>query len=53
MKKNAYFLSYLAQFFLDCEMFQTKAVEKMKTRILGAVTSSKMVILMRQCGAIM
>jgi hypothetical protein len=31
-------LSYLAQFFLEWEMFQTKVVEKIKTHILGSVT---------------
>jgi hypothetical protein len=30
-------LSYLAQFFLEREMFQTKVVEKIKTHILGSV----------------
>jgi len=28
---NIHFISYLAQLFLDCEMFQTKVVEKIKT----------------------
>jgi len=31
MKTNIHFLSYLAQFFLEWEMFQTKAVQKIKT----------------------
>jgi hypothetical protein len=31
MKTNVHFWSYLAQFFLELEMFQTKAVEKIKT----------------------
>jgi hypothetical protein len=31
-------LSYLAHFFLECEMFQTYIVEKIKTQILCAVT---------------
>jgi hypothetical protein len=34
VKPNIHFLSYLAQFFLELEMFQTKAVEKIKTHIL-------------------
>jgi len=38
MKTNKYFLAYLAHFFLEWEMFQTKVVEKMKTRILFPVT---------------
>jgi hypothetical protein len=29
---------YLAQFFLEWEMFQTKCVEKLKTLILGSIT---------------
>jgi len=39
LKTNTHFLSYLAQFFLECEMFQTEAVEKIKTHILCPVTS--------------
>jgi len=31
METNIHFRSYLAQFFLDWKMFQTKAVEKLKT----------------------
>jgi hypothetical protein len=31
MKANIHFLSYLAQFFLELEMFQEKVVEKIKT----------------------
>jgi hypothetical protein len=34
MKTNTHFLSYLAHLFLECEMFQTKDVEKTKTNIL-------------------
>ena len=37
MKTDVHFWSYLAQFFLEWEMFQTKAVEKIKTHILGSV----------------
>ena len=33
-----YFWSYLAHFFLEWEMFQTKVVEKIKTHILCSVT---------------
>jgi hypothetical protein len=33
MSINIYDHSYLAQLFLDCEMFQTKVVEKIKTHI--------------------
>ena len=37
-KTNIHFWSYLAQFFLEWEMFQTNVVEKLKTRILCSVT---------------
>jgi hypothetical protein len=35
METNIYFSSYLAQFFLEWEMLQTKVVEKIETHILG------------------
>jgi len=38
MKANTHFLSYLAHFFLEWEMFQMKDVEKIKTHILRSVT---------------
>jgi len=38
MKTNIQFWSYLAQFFPEWEMFQTKVVEKLKTSILCSVT---------------
>jgi len=38
MKTDIHFLSYLAQFFLEWEMIQTKFVEKIKTHILYSVT---------------
>jgi len=38
MKTNIIFCSYLAQFFLEWEMFWTKVVEKIKTHILCSVT---------------
>ena len=37
MKPNEHIWSYLAQFFLEWEMFQTKVVEKIKTHILCSV----------------
>ena len=37
MKANIYFLSCLAHFFLECEMFETKVVEKIKTHILYSI----------------
>jgi len=39
MKTNIYFWSYLAQFFLEWEKFQTKFVEKIKTHMLCSITS--------------
>jgi len=33
------FVSYLAQFFVECEMFQTKVIEEIKTQILFSVTN--------------
>ena len=38
MKTNIHLWSYLAQFFLEWEMFQTKVVEKIKTHILRSIT---------------
>jgi len=37
---NIHIWSYLAQFFLEWEVFQTKVVEKIKTHILRSVTFS-------------
>jgi len=50
MHKNQYtfFLLYLAQFFLEWEMLQTKVVEKIKTQIfLSETFLSKIVPFMR------
>ena len=41
MQTDIYFWSYLAHFFLEWEMFQTKVVEKIKTHILCSVTFFK------------
>jgi len=38
MKTNRHFWSYLAQFFLETEMFQTKTVEWIKTHFLCSIT---------------
>jgi hypothetical protein len=38
MKTTVHFLSYLAQFYLQREMFQKKIVEEIKTHILGSMT---------------
>ena len=34
MEINKHFVSYLAQFFLEWEIFQTKVVEEIKTHVL-------------------
>jgi hypothetical protein len=34
MKTNTHFLSYLAHFFLELDMFHTNAVEKIKTHFM-------------------
>jgi len=38
MNTNVHFLSYLAHFFLEWEMSQTKVADKIKTRFLYSVT---------------
>ena len=38
MKTNTHFWSYLAQFFLDWEIFQTEILDKIKTHILSLIT---------------
>ena len=38
MKTNIHFWSYLAQFFLEWEMFQRNVLEKIKTCILCTIT---------------
>jgi len=35
MKTNIHFLIYLAQFFLEWEIFQAKVVEKIKTHFMS------------------
>jgi hypothetical protein len=48
MKASIHFSSYLAQFFLEWEMFQTKVVEKIETYILWSITFfSKIMLFMR------
>jgi hypothetical protein len=37
MKTNTHFLSYLAQFFYEWEIFQTKVGQKIKTHILCSI----------------
>jgi hypothetical protein len=41
MKTNIHFLSYLAQFYTQGEMLQTKVVKKIKTPILFSITFLK------------
>jgi hypothetical protein len=41
MKTNKYFLSYIAQFFLEREMFKEHFVEKIPTHILRLITFRK------------
>ena len=41
MNTNIHILSYLAQFFLEWEPFQTKVVEKIKTHLFCAITVSR------------
>jgi hypothetical protein len=41
MKTYVHLWQYLAEFFLEWEVFQTKAVEKIKTHLLLSVTFSK------------
>ena len=55
MKSNVHFLSHLAHFFLERELFQTKVLEKIKTNLLCSVTVfiSKIVPFMRKCGKIL
>jgi len=38
MKTNIHFLSYLAHFFLEWEMLETKVAEKIKAHIMCSVT---------------
>ena len=38
MKTNLHLWSYLSQFFVEWEMFQTKVLEKIKTHILCSIT---------------
>jgi hypothetical protein len=53
MKTNINLSSYLAQFFLDWEIFQTKFVEKIKTLSLCSATFiffSKIVLFTKEIG---
>jgi hypothetical protein len=51
MKTYIHFLSHLAHFLLECEMFQTKAVEKIVHILcVQEFFFSKIVPFVRQCG---
>ena len=41
MNAHIHFSSYLAEFFLEWQMFQTKVVDKIKTHILYSITFSQ------------
>ena len=45
MKTNIHFLSYLAHFFLQQEMFQTQVVEKLDTQIICSMTFFSKIVL--------
>ena len=47
MKTFSYLCQYLANFFLEWEMFWTKAVEKIKTHFMLSNSFSKIVPFMR------
>jgi len=57
MKTNVHFWSYLAEFFLEWEMFQTNVVEKMKTHFMLSIPPSpppsKILPFVRYCGRIL
>ena len=52
MKTHRHLWQYLAHFFLEWEMFQTKGVEKIKTHIFCSIIFyfAKIVSFMKQCG---
>ena len=49
MKTNIHFWSYLAQFFLEWEMFQTSFVKKIKKKYFVLSNFSNIVSFMRKC----
>ena len=49
MKTNIHFLSYLAQFFLERELFQTKLAEKIKTHVLCSLNSLFLLFFFENC----
>jgi len=55
MKTNVHFLSYLAHFSLEWEMFQTKVVDKIKKHISCSLTFflPKIVPFIRYCGEVL
>jgi len=54
VKTNTYLLPYLAQLFLEWEMFRTNVIEEIKTYVFCPITFvSRIVSFMRQCGKIL
>ena len=47
MTTNVHFREYLAEFFLESEMFRTKVVEKNKTHLMFLNSFSKIALYMR------
>jgi hypothetical protein len=50
MKSARHFWSYLAQFFLEWEMFRTKVVDEIRTRIFCSITFCSKIIAFMICG---
>ena len=53
MKTNIHLWSYLAQFCLEWDIFQTKSVKKIETRFMSNNLLWKFVPFMRYCGKIL
>jgi hypothetical protein len=54
VKTNTHLLPYLAQLFLEWEMFRTNVLEEIKTYVFCPITFvSRIVSFMRQCGKIL
>jgi hypothetical protein len=49
MKPKMHFLSCLAHFFVEWEMFQANVVENIQTQFISSYVFSKIVPLMRKC----
>jgi len=53
MKAYVHLLQYLAEFFLESEMFGTKFVEKIKTHFMSSNMLPKIVPFLRYCGKLL